>query len=234
MPAATRSSMRSTHASPRHAPPTPRIALLACARYANACAISARVATARRRPIRDRRHGRPAPRRMRRQSPPHKNLHERVGARKPCVEVCTRRKKARTAGSGLIHHRRRWRRHSEVAAARQPMELIIRMRGRLHKKICITKLTTTMWNFAHSKSNGAFCISDQSVRHVTRYRKPFASRVKPLTRVGKRPSAAAPNGASRRSAFRFVQRISRPLRCGLQCRIESESGNAGVQAWNAK
>ncbi|GAU02884.1 hypothetical protein BSLA_01f5307 [Burkholderia stabilis] len=36
------------------------------------------------------------------------------------------------------------------------------------------------------------------------------------------------------AALHVVHRISRPKRCGLQCRIESESGNAGVQAWNAK
>ncbi|EEE03479.1 hypothetical protein BURMUCF1_0373 [Burkholderia multivorans ATCC BAA-247] len=34
--------------------------------------------------------------------------------------------------------------------------------------------------------------------------------------------------------FRAVQCVSRPLRAGLQCRIEFESGNAGAQAWNAK
>ncbi|EET08068.1 hypothetical protein BURPS1710A_3909 [Burkholderia pseudomallei 1710a] len=31
-----------------------------------------------------------------------------------------------------------------------------------------------------------------------------------------------------------MQRISRVLRAGLQCRITIESSNAGARAWNAK
>ncbi|WP_218921753.1 hypothetical protein, partial [Burkholderia sp. AU4i] len=57
----------------------------------------------RRRPMRARAARRPTrPRSLPPGSP--RNL---AGARKPRADVCMGRKKARTAGSGLIHHRRR-------------------------------------------------------------------------------------------------------------------------------
>lgn len=59
-------------------------------------------------------------------------------------------------------------------------------------------------------------------------------RAKPLKTARNSARGALPAAVPAAAAFRFVQRISRPLRRGLQCRIESESGNAGVQAWNAK
>ncbi|RQM52323.1 hypothetical protein EHZ18_27755 [Burkholderia vietnamiensis] len=85
----------------------------------------------------------------------------------------------------------------------------------------------------HTGPHG-FPLSNQLHSRKRRANRPAPPRVKPLKPAGKYQPNGRRDAAEAGSPFRVVQCISRPLRSGLQCRIESESGNAGAQAWNAK
>ncbi|RQS70864.1 hypothetical protein DID96_14565 [Burkholderia sp. Bp8963] len=78
----------------------------------------------------------------------------------------------------------------------------------------------------HSKNQYLAFSDDESAK--------LTNRVKPLKSGGFMAPPHPPHAVCRHPPADIVQRISRPLRRGLQCRFEFESGNAGAQAWNAK